>query len=542
MPFQVGFHDVAASFTGEQWMGLESWKKELYRNAVTEIHQALLTLGHTIANPDIVFQITKCDKSSVRIDCSGTERESTVAGLPDLLLRVKEETDGGNVSSDEKPNVERSENLISQTLAECPVITSVVSLYVKEEQEEKVSPNSEVKPTSDADVQEDSLFSIKQEEEVHSIDNYNSAGMESVVTVPCSPTSAIKQEMDPVDHFQQEVTGDLGDIIPVVVKQENVDHTKEIQATRRYSTRGKARLGGSKQKSSIAKKLRVISNILYQDAPGPRAAMDSRRIGATHFIFKIPPTEKKQNPQKRCRVCYSRGQRKDTPLYCPDCPGEPALCLGNCFKLYHTTAAFKSQRVLSHGAHLDETTKRIRRLQMLEGMARPFRTLPCFMNDPIIKGQQSPRRPLDLKEETPSTGPPVWCKCGKCCVFDSEEETVCCHNISSLQSLLNEDCGCITNHHFFRDMCLGHDWLNFLFRFLGRTSKKEDILCYLHKLRRTAYRVFTVWAHDYLDRRKYKPIPACAIKAVRDSFPYPEELNVGVMKMYDYPAAIMALD
>uniref|UniRef100_A0A8C5MUU7 PiggyBac transposable element-derived protein domain-containing protein n=1 Tax=Leptobrachium leishanense TaxID=445787 RepID=A0A8C5MUU7_9ANUR len=78
--------------------------------------------------------------------------------------------------------------------------------------------------------------------------------------------------------------------------------------------------------------LQVISGFLYQDAPAPQAVMGDR-VGATHFIYKIPPTEGKQRPQKRCRVCFKRGQRRDTIVYCPEQPG---LCLGDCFKIYHT--------------------------------------------------------------------------------------------------------------------------------------------------------------------------------------------------------------
>uniref|UniRef100_A0A8C5R0Q0 PiggyBac transposable element-derived protein domain-containing protein n=1 Tax=Leptobrachium leishanense TaxID=445787 RepID=A0A8C5R0Q0_9ANUR len=81
--------------------------------------------------------------------------------------------------------------------------------------------------------------------------------------------------------------------------------------------------------------LQVISGLLYQDAPVPRAVMGDR-VGAMHFIYKIPPTEGKQKPQKRCRVCFKRGQRRDTIFYCPECPGQPGLCLGDCFKIYHT--------------------------------------------------------------------------------------------------------------------------------------------------------------------------------------------------------------
>ncbi|KAM4702819.1 piggyBac transposable element-derived protein 4-like [Rhinophrynus dorsalis] len=86
--------------------------------------------------------------------------------------------------------------------------------------------------------------------------------------------------------------------------------------------------------------LQVISGILYQDAPAPRAVMEESRVGATHFIFKIPPTMTQQKPQKRCRVCFKRGQRKETTFYCPDCPGQPGLCIGDCFKRYHTLVHF----------------------------------------------------------------------------------------------------------------------------------------------------------------------------------------------------------
>ncbi|CAH2319877.1 Hypothetical predicted protein [Pelobates cultripes] len=79
-----------------------------------------------------------------------------------------------------------------------------------------------------------------------------------------------------------------------------------------------------------------------------------------------------------------------------------------------------------------------------------------------------------------------------------------------------------------------------IFRVVGGSSSNVKAR-YLFKLRRTAYRAFMVWAHGFLDRRNPKPIPACVVSTVRASLPYPEELNVGFMKMYDYPAAIMAL-
>lgn len=87
--------------------------------------------------------------------------------------------------------------------------------------------------------------------------------------------------------------------------------------------------------------LKVISTIIYGDGSVevPTRRIQSR-IGATHFIFKIPPTAHKTNPQKRCRVCYKKGKRTDTPFHCPDCPSKPGLCIGTCFKLYHTEHTF----------------------------------------------------------------------------------------------------------------------------------------------------------------------------------------------------------
>ena len=60
------------------------------------------------------------------------------------------------------------------------------------------------------------------------------------------------------------------------------------------------------------------------------------RLTGRHFLEEIPSTEKKQRPQKRCRVCYKRGQRKDVRLQCSGCPSRPGLHLVECFKAYHT--------------------------------------------------------------------------------------------------------------------------------------------------------------------------------------------------------------
>ena len=39
--------------------------------------------------------------------------------------------------------------------------------------------------------------------------------------------------------------------------------------------------------------------------------------------------------QKRCRVCYRAGVRKETTYCCPKCPGQPGLCSTKCFAKFH---------------------------------------------------------------------------------------------------------------------------------------------------------------------------------------------------------------
>ena len=60
------------------------------------------------------------------------------------------------------------------------------------------------------------------------------------------------------------------------------------------------------------------------------------RLSERHFVALIPETESKQKPQKRCRVCYKKGVRKESRYQCLGCPSNPGLCYYPCFELYHT--------------------------------------------------------------------------------------------------------------------------------------------------------------------------------------------------------------
>ncbi|XP_078532586.1 uncharacterized protein LOC144818750 isoform X2 [Lissotriton helveticus] len=90
----VTFQDVAACFSEKEWKLLHEWQKELYKNVMNEIHQALISLGPVIATS--VFSLRakeKDDLCSVSIPDSKRRRSDNNSPNcqmtnPDTLVRV----------------------------------------------------------------------------------------------------------------------------------------------------------------------------------------------------------------------------------------------------------------------------------------------------------------------------------------------------------------------------------------------------------------------------------------------------------------------
>ncbi|XP_030065138.1 uncharacterized protein LOC115474009 isoform X2 [Microcaecilia unicolor] len=95
----VTFHDVAIYFSDEEWQLLEEWQKELYKNVMTEIHEALIILGHTSTSPGISCRIKEeeepyfgdHDNSSRNLSKRPTAGCPNIS--PDILLRIKHEAE-----------------------------------------------------------------------------------------------------------------------------------------------------------------------------------------------------------------------------------------------------------------------------------------------------------------------------------------------------------------------------------------------------------------------------------------------------------------
>ena len=86
----------------------------------------------------------------------------------------------------------------------------------------------------------------------------------------------------------------------------------------------------------------IIAELLFGDEEVDEANIKEEnvvRLTERHFMQPIPPTQQKDKPQKRCRVCYKNGKRKETRYHCPCCPSKPGLCYFPCFEIYHTKLA-----------------------------------------------------------------------------------------------------------------------------------------------------------------------------------------------------------
>src|SRR6218665_2017970 len=65
-------------------------------------------------------------------------------------------------------------------------------------------------------------------------------------------------------------------------------------------------------------------------------ASDLTRLMGQHYLCVIPANASKARPCKKCVVCRKNGKRRETRYVCETCPSQPALCVTECFKRFHT--------------------------------------------------------------------------------------------------------------------------------------------------------------------------------------------------------------
>ncbi|XP_029451732.1 oocyte zinc finger protein XlCOF6-like [Rhinatrema bivittatum] len=125
-PASVTFSDVAAYFLEVEWDILKEWQKELYKKVIKEIHGILISRGYSIVNPDVIFKIKKEDEK---------------------YFTQHYEWEG-------------KENINEFTIGQ-PVLTSVFSLTVKQEEELDFMDRPESKMTEEINPPVTSFPSVK---------------------------------------------------------------------------------------------------------------------------------------------------------------------------------------------------------------------------------------------------------------------------------------------------------------------------------------------------------------------------------------------
>lgn len=200
----VTFRDVAAYFSEDEWKLLRGWQKELYRNVMKEIHQALTSLGYQIANPDILLRINKGDESIIwdpQEEAKGAASDDPSSSCfpvinPDILLRIKQEEeeeedfrgwhDSGNTKTNTVPSTGlRFFNKDNYLKMRQP--SKVILPDQPDSEEEKcTSPNSVVS------------FAIKEEEEDAFFMNERGESSNS----PLAGEGNIHRKRKAVDHFK----------------------------------------------------------------------------------------------------------------------------------------------------------------------------------------------------------------------------------------------------------------------------------------------------------------------------------------------------
>ncbi|XP_069463069.1 zinc finger protein 282-like [Ambystoma mexicanum] len=111
---QVTFQDASAYFSEEDWKLLHEWQKDLYRNVMKEIHQALISLGPLITTT--VFALRAKEGQDIyAVENEDTERRNRInfpqsdrPASPDVLPRVKSE---GNLYPNHLQDIEERESV-----------------------------------------------------------------------------------------------------------------------------------------------------------------------------------------------------------------------------------------------------------------------------------------------------------------------------------------------------------------------------------------------------------------------------------------------
>ncbi|XP_078536760.1 uncharacterized protein LOC144822764 [Lissotriton helveticus] len=223
----TSFQEIAARFTQEEWKILRQWQTDLYKNVMSEIQQAVTSLGPLIANTVFALRPEKNEELSLT-DCQDFQPRHQVhlspefpAHKPGVALRSERECESG-MKDPRVTEVKGVKGRRSIPSSEKAVNTSVPSIKIKEEEDsyfvdypDSESRGSIVSPTEDDDISQVLSFIVKEDEVSRSTDHKQS-----------------KLRGD-VSAFTED--DDISQVLSFIVKEDAMTHTIDHQTSKTRS-------------------------------------------------------------------------------------------------------------------------------------------------------------------------------------------------------------------------------------------------------------------------------------------------------------------
>ncbi|XP_077886718.1 zinc finger protein 717 isoform X5 [Ictidomys tridecemlineatus] len=90
----VSFEDVSVDFTWEEWQNLDDAQRTLYRDVMLETYYSLVSLGHCIIKPEVIFKLEQGAEPWM----VGEHPNQTLSGVQ----KVDDQIDNGQESQDRR--------------------------------------------------------------------------------------------------------------------------------------------------------------------------------------------------------------------------------------------------------------------------------------------------------------------------------------------------------------------------------------------------------------------------------------------------------
>ncbi|XP_069073817.1 butyrophilin subfamily 3 member A1-like isoform X10 [Pleurodeles waltl] len=198
----VTFQDVAACFSQDEWKLLHEWQKDLYRNVMKEIHKAVISLGDTLLDSDVLFKMTwEENQYSVNTE----DRRENNDCLRTDALKMEQDLEANLMEHSYVKGGDCSTN--AHTLGLPPLNTELVAAFM-----DPISTNDkECSPGLSSGyslITPPASFNIKEDGNTYSMDQQRSERRESFVSVTGEPgvTSvfAHNRKQEEETDFQEE--------------------------------------------------------------------------------------------------------------------------------------------------------------------------------------------------------------------------------------------------------------------------------------------------------------------------------------------------